>query len=26
VEAVPDDPAWDAVRDRLARATVPLPE
>ena len=26
VEAVPDDPAWDAVRDRLARAAVPLPE
>jgi L-threonylcarbamoyladenylate synthase len=26
VEAVPDDPAWDAVRDRLARAAVPPAE
>jgi L-threonylcarbamoyladenylate synthase len=26
VEAVPEDPAWDAVRDRLARAAVPLPD
>jgi L-threonylcarbamoyladenylate synthase len=23
VEAVPNDPAWDAVRDRLARAAEP---
>jgi Putative GTP-binding controlling metal-binding len=22
VEAVPDDPAWDAIRDRLARAAA----
>lgn len=26
VEEVPDDPDWAAVRDRLARAAVPLPD